>query len=93
MCSTYETLVSLLEKTLLALQAERLDVNLEALLDECLQYLIDMKIVAIREEEQESEDGGSARTKRLVYETTKLGKATVEGQASTIDAWISIRAL
>ena len=71
--------MSLLQKTLLALQAERLNVHLESLLDECLQYLIDMKIVILKEEVQNSDDGSSAHTKRLIYETTKLGKATVEG--------------
>ena len=67
--------MNLLSKTLLALQADRLNVNLENLLDECLQYLIDMTIVRINEEEQAS----SGRMKKLTYETTKLGKATVEG--------------
>ena len=47
--------MSLMQKTLLSLQAERLDVNLVNLLDECLQYLIDQKIVLIKEEEQESD--------------------------------------
>ena len=80
MCATYQSLLSLLQKTLLALQAERLNVHLESLLDECLQYLIDTKIVVLKEEEQVSDDGSSGPIKRLVYETTKLGKATVEGQ-------------
>lgn len=72
MCTTYESLMELLGKTLLALQADRLNVNLENLLDECLQYLIDLKIVRVIEEEEQ-------QTKKLTYETTKLGKATVEG--------------
>ncbi len=79
MCSTYESLMKLLQKTLLALQADRLNINLENLLDECLQYLIDIKIILVKEEEQESNDNHSGKVKRLVYETTKLGKATVEG--------------
>lgn len=79
MCATHESLMSLLSKTLLALQADRLNVNLENLLDECLQYLIDMKIVRINEEGQGSHEGNSGRMKKLTYETTKLGKATVEG--------------
>lgn len=67
-------------KTLLALQADRFNINLENLLDECLQYLIDMNIVRIKEEEQGSNnDNSSGRMKKIVYETTKLGKATVEG--------------
>jgi len=77
MCSTYESLMNLLQRTLLALQADRLNVNLENLLDECLQYLIDMKIVQIKQEN--NNDSSSAKTKKLFYETTKLGKATVEG--------------
>ncbi|CAF0953116.1 unnamed protein product [Adineta ricciae] len=79
MCTTYESLTSLMRKTLLALQAERLNVNLENLLDECLQYLIDMKIVVLKEEEQASNVTSSGHAKRMIYETTKLGKATVEG--------------
>ena len=79
MCCTYESLLLLLQKTLLALQADRLNVNLGSLLDECLQYLIDMKIVLMREEEQPSDESSDARIPRLIYETTKLGKATVEG--------------
>ncbi len=79
MCCTYESLMNLLQKTLLALQADRLNVNLENLLDECLQYLIDTKIIIIKEEEQESNDDSSEKIKKLVYETTKLGKASVEG--------------
>ncbi len=77
MCSTYESLMNLLQRTLLALQADRLNVNLENLLDECLQYLIDMKIIQIKHEN--NNDNSSAKTKKLFYETTKLGKATVEG--------------
>lgn len=79
MCSTYESLMNLLSKTLLALQTDRLNVNLEDLLDECLQYLIDMKIIQINEEPQETNQANSGRMKKLTYETTKLGKATVEG--------------
>lgn len=77
MCSTYESLMNLLQRTLLALQADRLNVNLENLFDECLQYLIDMKIVQIKQ--GSNEDSSSGRMKNAVYETTKLGKATVEG--------------
>ncbi len=79
MCSTYESLMNLLQKTLLALQADRLNINLENLLDECLQYLIDTKIVLIKEEIQGSNDDSNEQIKKFVYETTKLGKATVEG--------------
>jgi hypothetical protein len=79
MCSTYESLMNLLQKTLLALQADRLNVNLENLLDECLQYLINTKIVCVKQEEQESNEDSSEKITKLVYETTKLGKATVEG--------------
>ena len=80
MCSTYESLMNLLQKTLLALQADRLNVNLENLLDECLQYLIDTNIILIKEEEEQaSNDSNSGNIKKLVYETTKLGKACVEG--------------
>jgi hypothetical protein len=68
MCSTYNSLMNLLQKTLLALQADRLNVNLENLLDECLQYLLDTNIIVLKKGEHES-----------IYETTKLGKATVEG--------------
>jgi len=64
--------MNLLQNTLLALQTERLNVNLESLLDECLQYLIDTKIVILKEQEQNDET-------IFTYETTKLGKATVEG--------------
>ncbi|CAF4266300.1 unnamed protein product [Rotaria sp. Silwood2] len=78
-CSTYESLLNLLQKTLLALQADRLNVNLENVLDECLQYLIDTKIVHIKEEGQESNDNSNGKIKKHIYETTKLGKATVEG--------------
>jgi hypothetical protein len=77
MCATYESLMNLLQRTLLALQADRLNVNLENLLDECLQYLIDMKIIQIKQEN--NNESSSAKTKKLFYETTKLGKATVEG--------------
>ena len=73
MCTTYESLMSLFKKTLLALQADRLNVDLQILLDECLQYLVDTKIIHVKEEENHD------RVKKLVYETTKLGKATVEG--------------
>ena len=79
MCLTYESLMNLLGKTLLALQADRLNVNLENLLDECLQYLIDLTIVRVIEEQQGNQDESSGRTKNFTYETTKLGKATVEG--------------
>ncbi|CAF1235427.1 unnamed protein product [Rotaria sp. Silwood1] len=78
MCSSYDSLLNLLQKTLLALQADRLDINLENILDECLQYLIDAKIVHIKE--QENNDNSNEKIKKqLFYETTKLGKATVEG--------------
>ncbi|CAF0994046.1 unnamed protein product [Adineta steineri] len=81
MCTTYESLMNLLQKTLLALQADRLNVNLENLLDESLQYLIDTNIILIKEEEQQqqSNESDNEKVKRLIYETTKLGKATVEG--------------
>jgi hypothetical protein len=79
MCCTYESLMRLLQKTLLSLQADRLNVNLGSLLDECLQYLIDMKIVLMREEDLPSDESSDAKIPRMVYETTKLGKATVEG--------------
>ncbi|CAF3657208.1 unnamed protein product [Rotaria sp. Silwood1] len=78
MCSSYDSLLNLLQKTLLALQADRLDINLENILDECLQYLIDAKIVHIKE--QENNDNSNEKIKKeIFYETTKLGKATVEG--------------
>ncbi len=73
MCSTYESLMNLLQKSLLALQADRLNVNLENLLNECLQYLVDTKIILVKEEIREN------NIKKIFYETTKLGKATVEG--------------
>jgi hypothetical protein len=76
--------MNLLQKTLLALQADRLNVNLENLLDECLQYLIDTNIILIKEEEQASNDSHSGQIKKLVYETTKLGKACVEGSYSFV---------
>ncbi|CAF1447721.1 unnamed protein product [Rotaria sordida] len=78
-CSTYESLLNLLQKTLLALQADRLNVNLENLLDECLQYLVDTKIVHAKEDERASNNSSNGKLKRFIYETTKLGKATVEG--------------
>ncbi|CAF2035804.1 unnamed protein product [Rotaria magnacalcarata] len=78
-CSTYESLLNLLQKTLLALQADRLNVHLQSLLDECLQYLIDANIMRVKEVEQISDDSHVEKVKRLLYETTKLGKATVEG--------------
>ncbi|CAF5173929.1 unnamed protein product, partial [Rotaria magnacalcarata] len=76
---TYESLLNLLQKTLLALQADRLNVHLQSLLDECLQYLIDANIIRVKEVEQISDDSHAEKVKRLLYETTKLGKATVEG--------------
>ena len=76
----------LLQKTLLALQADRLNVNLGSLLDECLQYLIDVKIVLVREEAQPDDENSDAKLPRLVYETTKLGKATVEGLCFELSA-------
>ncbi len=79
MCSTYESLMNLLQRTLLALQADRLNVNLENLFDECLQYLIDMKIVQIKQDGSNEDSSSTERMKKVVYETTKLGKATVEG--------------
>ena len=78
MCPTYESLMKLLRQTLLALQADRLNVNLENLLDECLQYLVDMKIIQIKQ--RNNDDSYSERTEKVYYETTKLGKATVEGK-------------
>lgn len=71
--------MNLLQKTLLSLQADRLNINLENLLDECLQYLIDTKIVLIKQEELKIDEDHSGTTKRNFYETTKLGKAVVEG--------------
>jgi hypothetical protein len=65
--------MNLLQKSLLALQADRLNVNLENLLNECLQYLVDTKIILVKEEIREN------NIKKIFYETTKLGKATVEG--------------
>lgn len=79
MCSTYESLTSLLQKTLLALQADRLNVNVQNILDECLQYLIDTKIIRVKEDKQMDTDSSSGDSKKVIYETTKLGKATVEG--------------
>jgi len=72
--------MNLLQKTLLALQADRLNINLENLLDECLQYLIDTKIILIKEEEKRSNNDSDEIIKIRIYETTKLGKATVEGK-------------
>jgi hypothetical protein len=71
--------MNLLQRTLLALQADRLNVNLENLFDECLQYLIDMKIVQIKQDGSNEDSSSTERMKKVVYETTKLGKATVEG--------------
>ncbi|UJR13694.1 hypothetical protein I4U23_000706 [Adineta vaga] len=80
MCTTYESLMNLLQKTLLALQTDRLNLNLENLLDECLQYLIDTKIVQLKQEEQTNDESNSNESiKQSTYEITKLGKATVEG--------------
>ena len=79
LCSSYQSLLNLLQKTLLSLQAERLNINLENLLDECLQYLIDMKIIIRKDEKFDSYDDSEETTKQMIYETTKLGKATVEG--------------
>lgn len=76
LCSTRESLLNLISKTLLSLQADRLNIKLEDLLDECLQYLIDTKIVGQIQEEFES---NGEKLTRTIYETTKLGKATVEG--------------
>ncbi|CAF4256930.1 unnamed protein product, partial [Rotaria magnacalcarata] len=59
--------------------ADRLNVHLQSLLDECLQYLIDANIIRVKEVEQISDDSHVEKVKRLLYETTKLGKATVEG--------------
>jgi len=72
--------MNLLQKSLLALQADRLNINLENLLDECLQYLIDTKIILIKEEEKRSNNDSDEIIKIRIYETTKLGKATVEGK-------------
>ncbi len=71
--------MNLLQRTLLALQADRLNVNLQNLFDECLQYLIDMKIVQIKQDSSNEYTSSTERMKKVVYETTKLGKATVEG--------------
>jgi len=72
--------MNLLQKSLLALQADRLNIDLENLLDECLQYLIDTKIILVKEEEQRNNDDNDEKIKKRFYETTKLGKATVEGK-------------
>lgn len=74
-CSTRDTLRNLLERTLLALQAERLNVDLEKLLDDSLNYLIEMKIICEKED---------------TFETTKLGKATVEGERRSFFIWIDV---
>jgi hypothetical protein len=76
--------MTLLSKTLLALQADRLNIDLENLLDECLQYLLDRKIILAKDNEQESDADGTSQRARCVYETTKLGKATVEGEFARV---------
>lgn len=64
---------NLLDRTLLALQSERLNVDFDKLLEDSLKYLIEMKIIGEKVENDEK-----------LYETTKLGKATVEGKTRRV---------
>ena len=70
-----ESVFSLMEKTLLAVQSKTLEVDVAMVTKNSLQQLIDLKLVVQRKQTL-SQDGSTD----LCLEVTPLGKATFKGK-------------